>query len=90
MLKNTAKIPISFLRKQKGELFKVDNIVNHNNGLSSQNTGVKNGSVVSRSSEKNFNCFDDSWSDNAADAIGEAFGNMDDFLVLYKQSTEKV
>ena len=90
MLKNAVKTPIFFLGKQKGELFKVDNIVNYNNSLSSQNTGVKNETAVSHSSEENFNCFNDSWSDNAADAVGEAFSNMDDFLVLYKQSTEKI
>ena len=33
-------------------------------------------------------CFeaDDSWSSNAADAISEAFSNMDDFLASYQES----
>ena len=89
LLKNAVKTPIFFSGKQKGEFFKVDNIANYNS-LSSQNAGVKNGSVISYSSGENLTCFNDSWSDNAADAVGEAFSNMDDFLVLYRQSTEKV
>mgnify|MGYP005753249965 FL=1 len=38
--------------------------------------------------EKNLNCFDDSWSDDAADAVSRAFDNMDDFLSLYKESSK--
>lgn len=73
-------------RKIKGELFKVDNLVNFNN-RSPQNLGSKSEKELPHE-EKNLNCFDDSWSDNAADAVSRAFDNMDDFLILYKESAK--
>ena len=62
----------------------MDNLVNFNN-RSPQNLGVSKENELPHE-EKKLNCFDDSWSDNAADAVSKAFNNMDDFLILYKES----
>lgn len=62
----------------------MDNLVNFSN-CSPQNLGVSKENELPHE-EKNLNCFDDSWSDNAADAVSKAFNNMDDFLILYKES----
>ncbi len=48
---------------------------------------VKNTEIPAK--EENLNCFDgNDWSDNAADAIGHAFNNMDLFLARYNESAQ--
>lgn len=64
----------------------MDNFVNFNN-RSPQNIAIQKENEMPHE-EKNLNCFDDSWSDNAADAVSRAFDNMDDFLSLYKESSK--
>ena len=77
----------TYFRKVKGELLKVDNLVNFNNH-SPQNLSVSKENGLPHKQD-DLNCFDNSWSDNAADAVSKAFNNMDDFLILYKENTEK-
>ena len=64
----------------------MDNFVNFNS-RSPHNVSVSKENELPHK-EKNLNCFDDSWSDNAADAVSKAFNNMDDFLILYKESSK--
>ncbi len=66
----------------------MDNFVNFNS-RSPQNLGIKT-EKESIKKDNELNCFDDSWSDNAADAVCVAFNNMDDFLTFYKEASNQI
>lgn len=60
-------------------------IINYNQPMQSLNKPVNETPL--KKEESLDSCFNgDDWSTNAADAIGEAFNNMDDFLIMYKES----
>lgn len=60
--------------------------VNFNHPI--QNSNAQNAFPL-KLQEKNLNCFsDDDWTGNAANAVGEAFNNMDDLIELFKENTK--
>ncbi|MDO5437224.1 MAG: hypothetical protein Q4F80_03395 [bacterium] len=61
-------------------------IVNYNQYA--QNIGMQSAKETPVK-EQNLNCFDENdWTGNAANAIGEAFNNMDDFIALFQEQTK--
>ena len=60
----------------------VENVSNRNHGM--QNFNIQQAKEPAPAKEQT--CFDENdWTTNAANAVGEAFNNMDDFIGLFQK-----
>ncbi len=90
-LKVSLNLPIYRVRKKQEKPLSIENkIVKYNQQMPI--AFLTNEKETKKYDLKEETCFtkDNDWKNNAANAIGEIFNNMDDFLVMFKQSQEIV